>query len=117
MVCGAIGALENITAPETAKLCAQYLGPALNAIRVNGLPFPVNPFLAPSANPDNIVYADPNLAPGGSGPAPVPPEQPLVVSAYQPQPLATLPQILLPTEPPPPADSPPAPVTEPTPGS
>ena len=28
-ICGAIGAIENTTAPETAKLCAQYLGPAL----------------------------------------------------------------------------------------
>ncbi|MDT5124938.1 MAG: phospholipid/cholesterol/gamma-HCH transport system substrate-binding protein, partial [Mycobacterium sp.] len=26
--CSAIGGIENITAPETAKLCAQYLGPA-----------------------------------------------------------------------------------------
>jgi virulence factor Mce-like protein len=117
LVCGAIGAIENTTAPETAKLCAQYMGPALRTIRLNGLPFPVNPFLAPSANPDNIVYADPNLAPGGSGPAPQPPEQPPAVSAYQPT-LATLPQILLPPDAPPAADSPLTPPTEPsTPGS
>ena len=29
-ICGMIGAIENVTAPETGKLCAQYLGPGLH---------------------------------------------------------------------------------------
>jgi hypothetical protein len=80
--CSAIGGLENITAPETAKLCAQYLGPALRLLNFNYLPFPFNPYLMKSASPDNIVYSDPSLAPGGAGPRPGPPEIPPTVSAY-----------------------------------
>jgi hypothetical protein len=80
--CSAIGGVENITAPETAKLCAQYLGPALRLLNFNYLPFPVNPYLMKSASPDNIVYSDPSLAPGGAGPTPGPPEIPPAVSAY-----------------------------------
>ena len=34
-VCGMIGGVANTTAPETAKLCAQYLGPALRLLNVN----------------------------------------------------------------------------------
>jgi virulence factor Mce-like protein len=80
--CSAIGAVENTTAPETAKLCAQYLGPAMRLLNFNYLPFPVNPYLMKSASPDNIVYSDPSLAPGGAGPPPWPPETPPSVSAY-----------------------------------
>jgi phospholipid/cholesterol/gamma-HCH transport system substrate-binding protein len=111
-ICGAIGAVENVTAPETAKLCAQYLGPALNQISFNGLPFPVNPFLAPSYSPDNFIYTDPNLAPGGSGPAPTAPEQPPTVSAYQPVDAPSLPDMLAPAAPagPPPPSVPPPPL-------
>ena len=46
--CGMIGAVENTTAPETAKLCAQYLGPAMRLLNVNNIPFPINPFLRPA---------------------------------------------------------------------
>ncbi|MFV8054752.1 MCE family protein [Mycobacterium sp. 48b] len=81
-ICGAIGAVENITAPETAKLCAQYLGPALQRLNFNYLPFPVNPYLMKSASPGNLIYTDPALAPGGSGATPVPPDTPPAVSAY-----------------------------------
>ncbi|OAN36859.1 MCE family protein [Mycolicibacterium iranicum] len=82
-ICSAIGSVENATAPETAKLCAQYLGPMLNAIDFNYLPFAVNPFLAPSASPEHIVYSPANLDPavGGQSP-PSPPEIPPAVSAY-----------------------------------
>ena len=81
-LCGAIGALENATAPETSKLCAQYLGPALRLINFNSLPIPTNPYLAKSADPAHIVYAEPGLAPGGAGGSPMPPEPPPAVSAY-----------------------------------
>jgi virulence factor Mce-like protein len=78
--CSAIGAVKNTTAPETAKLCAQYLGPAMRLLNFNNLPLPINPVLAPA--PRNVIYTDPSLAPGGAGPAPGPPEQPPAVSAY-----------------------------------
>ena len=81
-ICGAIGAVENTTAPETAKLCAQYLGPASRLLNFNYLPFPLSPYLMPSANPDNIVYSEPNLAPGAEGPVPGAPEIPPAISAY-----------------------------------
>lgn len=81
-ICGAIGAVENVTAPETSKLCAEYLGPGLRLLNANHIPFPVNPYLMQSASPDNIVYADPALAPGASGPSPTPPETPPAISAY-----------------------------------
>lgn len=131
-LCGAIGAIENATAPETAKLCSQYLGPALRQLNFNYLPFPFNPVL-PSVPPSkDIIYTEPNLAPGGPGPQPAPPETPPAVSAYTGagdvppppgyaapalpgtsipgQPPASLPELLLPDQgavAPPPADSPP----------
>jgi phospholipid/cholesterol/gamma-HCH transport system substrate-binding protein len=81
-VCGMIGATQNTTAPETAKLCNDYLGPALRLLNLNYIPVPINPYLAKSASPQNIVYADPKLAPGGEGGAPSPPEIPPTGSAY-----------------------------------
>ncbi|MDO3635505.1 MCE family protein [Mycolicibacterium arseniciresistens] len=102
-ICGAIGAVENITAPETAKLCAQYLGPGLDLLNFNGLPFPINPFLAPAYSRDNIIYTDPKLAPGGSGPAPTAPRQPPALSAYPAPAAPPLPSLLLPSTPPEPA--------------
>src|SRR3954468_24209953 len=64
-VCGLIGAIENTTAPETAKLCSQYLGPALRLINFNNLPLPINLYLRPAPKPENIIYTHPKLAPGG----------------------------------------------------
>lgn len=81
-ICGAIGAVENTTAPETAKLCSQYLGPALRLLSFNYLPIGIDPYLGPSANPANIIYSEPNLAPGGGG-SPQPPLTPPTVSAYE----------------------------------
>ncbi len=79
--CGLIGAVENTTAPETAKLCAQYLGPALRLLNFNYLPFPTNPYLRPAIGPHRMIYTDPRLAPGGAGPGDAP-EPPPTVSAY-----------------------------------
>ncbi len=50
-ICGLIGGVENTTAPETAKLCAQYLGPALRLLNFNNLPIPINPYLRPAIEP------------------------------------------------------------------
>jgi virulence factor Mce-like protein len=80
-VCGLIGAIENTTAPETAKLCAQYLGPALRLLNFNYLPFPTNLYLRPAVGPQWTIYTDPKLAPGGEGPGDAP-EPPPTVSAY-----------------------------------
>ncbi|UXA06155.1 MCE family protein [Mycobacterium sp. SMC-2] len=81
-ICSAIGAIENVTAPETAKLCAEYLGPALRQMNFNYLPVPFDPVLRKSANPDKIIYSEPNLAPGGAGPKADPAELPPAISAY-----------------------------------
>jgi virulence factor Mce-like protein len=82
LFCNAIGALENVTASETGKLCAEYLGPALRLFNFGYLPVPLNPYLAKSASPENIRYSEPGLAPGGAGPKPGPPEMPPAISAY-----------------------------------
>jgi virulence factor Mce-like protein len=81
-ICSAIGGIANATAAETGKLCAEYLGPALETMNFNNLPFAFAPVLRKSASPDKIIYTEPNLAPGGTGPKPGPPELPPTVSAY-----------------------------------
>ena len=82
LLCNAIGAVESVTSTESAKLCAQTLGPALDSVTVNQLPLSISPYLMKSINPDRIIYTEPSLAPGGSGPKPVAPEIPPAVSAY-----------------------------------
>ncbi len=82
-VCGAIGAIENTTAPETAKLCSQYLGPALRLLNFNYLPIGIDPYLMPSASPDELVYSQDNLRPGAAGPPPDVPPLPPYHSAYE----------------------------------
>ena len=81
-VCGAIGAIENATAPETARLCSEYLGPGLSKLNINYIPLPINPLLAPVPSPDDIIYTDPRLAPGGGGIDSGVPETSPAVSAY-----------------------------------
>jgi hypothetical protein len=81
-LCGAIGAVADVTSSETAKLCAQYLGPALNSASLNYLPVPFNSYLMKSPSPGNLIYSDPALAPGGTGAQPGPPETSPSISAY-----------------------------------
>lgn len=81
VVCAAIGAIENATSSETGKLCSQYLGPALRLLNFNYLPFPFNAYLGKSPSPENLVYSEPKLAPGGAG-SPLTPEPPPGFSAY-----------------------------------
>lgn len=102
-ICGMISALENVTAPETSKLCAQYLGPALDRVNFNYLPFPFNPLLGAAPSPGKMIYTDPKLMPGGpgtsSGPMAIAPENSAYADAPPPPPApATLPQLLLPAE-------------------
>jgi phospholipid/cholesterol/gamma-HCH transport system substrate-binding protein len=80
--CTQVGAIENVTAVESAKLCALFIGPGLRLLNFNNLPFPVNIFLQKSVDPSKILYSEPRLAPGGEGPKPGPPEIPPAVSAY-----------------------------------
>jgi phospholipid/cholesterol/gamma-HCH transport system substrate-binding protein len=110
-ICSMIGAIENTTAPETAKLCAEYLGPALRLIPFNNIPIPFAPFLMPFSTPDKIIYSEDRLQPGGEGPKPVPPDDPIAVSAYTglpgdpqgpppPPPPARIPGVAIPLPPP-----------------
>jgi phospholipid/cholesterol/gamma-HCH transport system substrate-binding protein len=80
--CTQIGAIENVTAVESGKLCSLFLGPGLRLLNFNNLPIPINIFLQKSIDPSKIVYTEPRLAPGGEGPKPGPPEIPPAVSAY-----------------------------------
>ncbi|QZT64742.1 MCE family protein [Mycolicibacterium austroafricanum] len=80
MICSAIAAVENVTAEESGKACAQYLGPALRLMNFNYLPLPFNAYLGPA--PQNVIYSEPGLAPGGGGTPPAPAEIPPSVSAY-----------------------------------
>ncbi|WP_029110796.1 MCE family protein [Mycobacterium sp. URHD0025] len=83
VVCSAISAVKNATAAESSKLCSQYLGPALSLINFNYMPMPFNAYLKKAPSPENLVYTDPNLAPGGAGGHPQPyADQPPAVSAY-----------------------------------
>jgi hypothetical protein len=81
MICAMIGAVENVTAPETSKLCSQYLGPALRLISFNGVPFPISPYLSKAPSPDKLIYTDPALLPGMPG-QPTTPEPRPAISAY-----------------------------------
>jgi len=80
-ICSMISSLGNVTAPETGKLCSLYLGPALRTLNFNNMPLPINAYLRPAASPEQIIYTDPKLAPGGEGPNDAP-EPPPAVSAY-----------------------------------
>ncbi len=93
-ICSQMGAVENVTATESGKLCAQYAGPALRVVNPftflafgflpnsNFLYMPLNIFLQKSADPQNILYTEARLAPGGEGPKAAPPDLPPAVSAY-----------------------------------
>jgi phospholipid/cholesterol/gamma-HCH transport system substrate-binding protein len=77
-----MGAVENITAPESGKLCAQYLGPALRLLNFNNLPLPVNPFLTSNPPPYMLRYTDSRLMPDAEGQPPPPATDLPAVSAY-----------------------------------
>ncbi len=99
-ICGMTGVLENVTAPETAKLCSQTLGPALRTMNFNYLPFPFSPFLTAVPSPGRLIYTEPELAPGGELGAPAAPVP--SVSAYTGapgDPPATLEDLLFPGAP------------------
>ncbi|KUI19613.1 mammalian cell entry protein [Mycobacterium sp. GA-1285] len=80
--CGMIGALANVTAPTTGKLCSQYLGPGLRTASINNVPFPFSLFLSSNPPPYMLRYSEPELMPGAGGPPDDQPESPPAVSAY-----------------------------------
>jgi phospholipid/cholesterol/gamma-HCH transport system substrate-binding protein len=81
-ICTMMGALENVTAPETGKLCSQYIGPGLRTLNINNLPIPINPFLT-SNPPDYMLrYSEDRLRPENEGQPPPPYTDPPAVSAY-----------------------------------
>ncbi len=103
-ICGMMGAIENVTAPETGKLCAQYLGPGLQRLNFNYLPFPFNPALTSAPSPDKIIYSAPDLAPGGAGSetaAPAPSVSAWTGGPAVGSPPVSVPEMLLPAEGPP----------------
>jgi phospholipid/cholesterol/gamma-HCH transport system substrate-binding protein len=128
-LCSQLGALENVTAVESGKLCGLYFSPGLKLfnpllyVNFNQFPIPISPFLSPAFDPKNVLYTEPRLAPGGEGPKPTPAEIPPAVSAYTglpgdvppalppPGPLGRIPGAAMPEPPPPttPAEPPPAP--------
>ena len=73
-ICGMIGALENVTAPETAQAVCAVPRPGAATANFNNLPFPVNPFLTSNPPPDMLLYTEPGLMPGAAG-QPRPPER------------------------------------------
>jgi hypothetical protein len=81
-ICGMVGAIGNVTSPESSKLCAQYLGPALRQLNFNNLPFPVNPFLTSNPPPYMLRYSEPRLMPDAEGQPPPPATDAPAVSAY-----------------------------------
>jgi len=81
-ICGMVGAIGNVTSPESSKLCSQYLGPALRQLNFNNLPFPVNPFLTSNPPPYMLRYSEPRLMPDAEGQPPPPPTDLPAVSAY-----------------------------------
>lgn len=81
--CGTTQSIENVTATESGKLCALFLGPGMRQTSFNESPIPINFILQPSAAPQDLVYSEPRLAPGGEGPKPLAvPDIPPSVSAY-----------------------------------
>jgi virulence factor Mce-like protein len=123
--CTTISAMANITAPETGKLCKQYFGPALRSMNANSIPIPFAPVLTRTPPPEDLIYSEPKLAPGGAGEGPAAPEMLPAVSAYTglpgdtpgadgPLPVigpgtTSLPDMLLPAEQPPAPSTPAAP--------
>ena len=71
-ICGMIQAASQKGAEESAKLCAQYLGPVLKNMAVNFPAIGVNPITGVQARPNEIDYSENDLRP--ATPAPVTPK-------------------------------------------
>ena len=63
LICSAIQAGSRLGYQESAELCAQYLGPVLDAIKFNYLPFGANMFGSALALPKHVAYSEDRLRP------------------------------------------------------
>ena len=64
-ICSAIQAGSRLGYQESAELCAQYLGPILDSIKFNYLPFGLNMATAAETLPKMVAYSEPRLQPPG----------------------------------------------------
>ena len=62
-ICSAIQAGSRLGYQDSAELCAQYLGPVLDAIKFNYLPFGLNNGNTALTLPKQISYSEPRLQP------------------------------------------------------
>jgi phospholipid/cholesterol/gamma-HCH transport system substrate-binding protein len=62
-ICSSVQAGSRLGYQESAELCAQYLGPILDAIKFNYLPFGLNLFSTAETLPKHISYSEPRLQP------------------------------------------------------
>ncbi|MEV6772814.1 MCE family protein [Nocardia sp. NPDC051030] len=66
-ICGSIRADGRPTADKSADLCSTVLGPQLQNLTMNYLPFLLSPATAAGATPDQIKYSTPDLAARAAG--------------------------------------------------
>jgi phospholipid/cholesterol/gamma-HCH transport system substrate-binding protein len=71
-ICGMIQAAAQKGAEESAKLCAQYLGPVLKNLAINFPAIGVNPITGVQARPDEITYSEEDLKPATPAPKTAP---------------------------------------------
>lgn len=61
--CSSIQAASRLGYQESAELCAQYLGPILDAIKFNFPPFGTNMFSSAATQPKTVAYSEERLRP------------------------------------------------------
>lgn len=74
-LCAAVQAASHRGASDSAKLCVQYLAPIIRNRQYSFFPVGINPFVGPSARPNEITYSEDWLRPDYIPPAP-PAEKP-----------------------------------------
>jgi phospholipid/cholesterol/gamma-HCH transport system substrate-binding protein len=62
-ICSTVQAGSRLGYQESSELCAQYLGPILDAIKFNYLPFGLNLFSTAETLPKEVAYSEPRLHP------------------------------------------------------
>lgn len=72
-LCGAIQAASRLNAEQSSKLCVQYLAPIVKNRQYNFLPLGLNPFVGPSARPNEVTYSEDWMRPDFVPPQPASP--------------------------------------------
>ena len=57
-LCGAIQAASRLGAEQSSKLCVQYLAPIVKNRQYNFPPIGLNPFVGPSARPNEVTFSE-----------------------------------------------------------